>query len=200
MDGRRIHNQSAVKSIAANEAIIKGGKSEKLVMFDLDDTIIISAAKIKVLAPKTGKVLKELTPAEFNSYVHKGKGTLSFSDFEDAAVLRKSVFITSIFDQLLKFYNSGVHVGIVTARSSSSLIRNFFLENGIDIHPSLVIAVNDPQYKFTGNVAEKKKQAIHTLVDQGYKDFIFFDDNEENLTLAKEVENEKDVKVQTVKV
>jgi hypothetical protein len=183
-----------------NEVSIKGHASEKLVMFDLDDTLIISAAKIKVLAPKTGKVLKEMTPAEFNSYVHKGKGTLSFTDFEDADVLRKSTFITSIMDQLLKFYNSGIHVGIVTARSSSKLIRDFFLENGIDIHPDLVIAVNDPQYKFTGNVAQKKKQAIHKLVDDGYKDFIFFDDNEENLELAKEIEKEKDVKVKTVKV
>lgn len=182
------------------EAVIKGGRSEKLAIFDLDDTLIISAAKIKVLNPKNGKVLKELTPAEFNHYVHNPKHTLSFADFEDADVLRKSTFIMDIMEKLLGFYNSGVHVGIVTARSSSSLIRNFFLENGIDVHPDLVIAVNDPQYKFTGNIAEKKKQAIHQLVETGYRDFIFFDDNEENLVLAKEVEKEKDVKVKTIKV
>jgi FMN phosphatase YigB (HAD superfamily) len=193
MDRRGIHKD-------VSEAVIKGGRSEKLAIFDLDDTLIISAAKIKVLNPKNGQIIKELTPAEFNHYVHNPKHTLSFSDFEDADVLRKSTFIMDVMEKLLNFYNSGVHVGIVTARSSSNLIRNFFLESGIDIHPDLVIAVNDPQYKFTGNIAEKKKQAIHQLVEDGYNDFIFFDDNDENLALAKEVEKEKDVKVETVKV
>lgn len=183
-----------------NEAVIKGIQPEKLAIFDLDETLILSTAKVKVLDPKNGRVLKEMTPEQFNHYTHQGKGTLSFTDFEDANVLRKSTFISEIMNELLKFYNSGVHVSIVTARSSSSLIRNFFLENGIDIHPDLVIAVNDPQYKFTGNIAQKKKQAIHSLVDEGYRDFIFFDDNSDNLALAKEIENEKDVKVKTVKV
>jgi len=193
MDRRRLHTD-------LNEATIKGRQPNKLIIFDLDDTLLVSAAMIKVLDPKNGRVLKEMTPAEFNSYVHKGKGTLSFSDFEDANVLRKSTFIDHIMQELLTYYNKGTHVGIITARSSSKLIRSFFLENGIDIHPDLVIAVNDPQYGFKGNIAERKKEAIHRLVDEGYNDFIFFDDNDENLALAKEIENEKDVKVQTVKV
>jgi len=183
------------------EATIKGSRAEKLAIFDLDDTLIISAAKIKVLDPKKGRVLKEMTPAEFNHFVHTNpKQTLSFEEFEDADILRKSTFITHVMDELLKFYNSGIHVSIVTARSSSSLIRNFFLENGIDIHTDLVIAVNDPKYGFKGNIAEKKKEAIHRFVEEGYNDFIFFDDNDDNLALAKEIETEKDVKVQTVKV
>jgi hypothetical protein len=194
MVNRRIHK-------VLNEATIKGGRSEKLAIFDLDDTLIISAAKIKVLDPKNGRVLKEMTPAEFNHFAHTDpKHTLSFEEFEDADILRKSTFITHIMDELLKFYNNGVHVSIVTARSSSALIRNFFLENGIDIHPDLVIAVNDPKYGFKGNIAEKKKEAIHRFVEEGYNDFIFFDDNDDNLALAKEIEKEKDVKVQTVKV
>jgi hypothetical protein len=103
-------------------------------------------------------------------------------------------------DKLLAFYNSGVHVSIVTARSNNQMIRRFFLENGIDIHPDLVIAVNDPKFGFKGSIAEKKKEALHMLVENGYNDFIFFDDNDENLMLAKEIEKEKDVKVKTVKV
>ena len=194
MVNRRIHK-------ILNEATIKGGRSEKLAIFDLDDTLIISAAKIQVLNPKNGKVLKELTPAEFNYYTHDDpKHTLSFDQFEDADILRKSTFIAEVINELLKFYNGGVHVSIVTARSNSALIRNFFLENGIDIHPDLVIAVNDPKYGFKGNIAERKKEAIHRFVEEGYNDFIFFDDNDDNLALAKEIQNEKDVKVQTVKV
>jgi hydroxymethylpyrimidine pyrophosphatase-like HAD family hydrolase len=183
-----------------NEATIKGSQPERLVMFDLDDTLIISDAKIKVLDPKTQQVIKELTPAEFNFFKPSKKAVLSFEDFESADVLKKAEFIQHVYEKLKEYYRKGIHVGIVTARSSSKLIRQFFLENGIDIHPDLVIAVNDPQYKYTGSVAQKKKQAIHSLVEQGYRDFIFFDDNDENLQLAKEVEKEKDVKVETIKV
>ena len=51
-----------------NEARIKGVVSERLAVFDLDDTLIISDAKIQVLDTKTGKVIKTLTPAEFNFF------------------------------------------------------------------------------------------------------------------------------------
>lgn len=182
------------------EATIKGIQPERLVMFDLDDTLIISDAKIKVLDPKTQKIIAELTPAEFNFFKPSKKAVLSFEDFESADVLRKSEFIQHVYEKLKKYYQSGVHVSIVTARSSSSLIRNFFLENGINIHPDLVIAVNDPKFGFTGNIAQRKKQAILSLIEHGYRDFIFFDDNDENLQLAKETEKERDVKVETVKV
>jgi hypothetical protein len=153
-----------------------------------------------VLDPKTHKVLKTLTPAEFNFFTPNHKVNLSFEEFEDADILRKASFIQHVLEQLLSFYNSGVHVSIVTARSSSKLIQTFFLEAGINIHPDLVIAINDPQYKFTGSVAEKKKQALEGLIEQGYKSFIFFDDNDDNLRLAKELEKDKSVTVKTVKV
>jgi len=170
------------------EATIKGVQPERLVMFDLDDTLIISDAKIKVLDPKTQKIIAELTPAEFNFFKPSKKAVLSFEDFESADVLRKSEFIQHVYEKLKKYYRSGVHVS------------NFFLENGINIHPDLVIAVNDPKFGFTGNIAQRKKQAILSLIEHGYRDFIFFDDNDENLQLAKETEKERDVKVETVKV
>lgn len=182
------------------EARIKGKISDTLAVFDLDDTLIISSAKIQVLDTKTGKVLKSLTPAEFNFFKPTAKHALSFSEFEDFDILKRASFITHVLEQLQKFYNSGIHVAIVTARSDSKMIRDFFLHNGIDIHPDLVIAVNDPKEKLSGNIAERKKEALHRLVEDGYKDLIFFDDNDDNLRLAKEVEGEKDVKVKTIKV
>jgi FMN phosphatase YigB (HAD superfamily) len=194
MDTRRTSNNNI------KEAVIKGTRSETLAVFDLDDTLIISDAKIKVLDPKTHEVIKTLTPAEFNFFKPRKKVNLSFSEFEDYDILKKSAFIQHVLDQLLAYYKSGMHVSIVTARSNSNLIRKFFLENGIDIHPELVIAVNDPSYGFKGSIAERKKEALQTLINQGYSSFIFFDDNEENLMLAKELEHEKDVKVKTVKV
>lgn len=183
-----------------SEAIIKGGISSKLAVFDLDDTLIVSSAKIQVLDVKTGKVIKSLTPAEFNYFKPTNKHSLSFTEFEDLEILKKSSFITEVLSKLKEFYRRGTHVAIVTARSDSKMIREFFLINGIDIHPDLVIAVNDPKIGFKGSIAERKKEAIHRLVEEGYSEFVFFDDNEENLALAKEVEKEKNVTVETIKV
>ena len=123
--------------IKLSEAIIKGQVSPKLAVFDLDDTLIVSSAKIQVLDVKTGKVIKSLTPAEFNYFKPSNKHSLSFTEFEDLEILKKSSFIKEVLDKLQEFYRSGIHVSIVTARSDSKMIREFFLINGIDIHPFL---------------------------------------------------------------
>lgn len=183
-----------------NEVNIKGKISSTLAVFDLDDTLILSTAKIQVLDSKTHKVIKTLSPAEFNFFKPSKKHTLSFSEFEDFEILKQSTFISHVLEDLKNFYKSGTHVAIVTARSNSAMVRDFFLHNDIDIHPELVIAVNDPKHNFKGSIAERKKEALHRLVEHGYKNFIFFDDNDDNLKLAKEVEKEKDVTVKTVKV
>lgn len=145
-----------------NEAKIKGKISNILAVFDLDDTLILSTAKIHVLDSKTHKIIKTLSPAEFNFFKPNKNHTLSFSEFEDFDILKQSTFISHILDELKNFYKSGTHVAIVTARSNSAMIREFFLHNGIDIHQDLVIAVNDPKHGFKGSIAERKKK--HCIV------------------------------------
>jgi hypothetical protein len=97
-------------------------------------------------------------------------------------------------------YKKGTHICILTAREKSDMIRNFFLYHGIDINPQLVIATGDPKWNLYGaTVAEKKKDALERLVNLGYNDFTFFDDNEDNLKIAKSIESNA-VKIKTVKV
>ena len=125
---------------------------------------------------------------------------MDFEDFDDPYLLMQGKFIKSIFKKLVEYYNSGIPVAIVTARSSSSLVREFFLENGIDIHPSLVIAVNDPEEELEGTIAERKQKAIKSLIDSGFTDLIFFDDNMDNLLLAKELEGYSGAKIELIHV
>ena len=80
------------------------------------------------------------------------------------------------------------------------MVRDFLLSNGIDVHPDLVIAINDPKYSFEGSISQRKQRAILDLIDDGYTDLIFFDDNHENLNLAKEVEGYKNSKIKLIKV
>jgi hypothetical protein len=94
----------------------------------------------------------------------------------------------------------GIPVSIVTARSSSEMVRDFFLSRSIDIHPDLVIAINDPEEELEGNIAERKKMAIRRLIDDGYTNLIFFDDNEDNLRLAKDLIGYKNSRIKLIQV
>ena len=181
---------------------IKGvDTGNKLIIFDLDDTLVTTDAKIKIVDRHTGKIIKEMTPQEFNTFDSKSKKhILNFEDFLSPEILRQGKFIREIFGKLKKYYKKGIPVSIVTARSSSDLVRNFFLEHGIDIHPQLVIAVNDPQYEYKGTIAARKLEAIHDLIDLGFKHLTFFDDSEDNLRLAKEAEGYKGSTIKLIKV
>jgi len=181
--------------------IIKGNTSQTIVIFDLDDTLVISDAKIKVINSKTGKEIRSLTPAEFNTFEKKPKHVLSYDDFDDPEILAQGKMIHSIFRQLKKFYSKRIPVSIVTARSNSEMVRNFFLTKGIDIHPDLCIAVNDPKYPYTGGIEDRKQQAMLEIIDKGFDYVVFFDDHAGNLKEAKKIEKlRKDVKITTVKV
>jgi FMN phosphatase YigB (HAD superfamily) len=170
--------------------LLKGENKKRLIVFDLDDTLVKTDAKIKVISRTTQKVLKELTPEEFNFYVNSPSKFLSFEDFEDPEILRQGKFIQVVLEKLLAYYRRKMPVAIVTARSSSSLVRNFFLEHGIDIHPELVIAVNDPLSGIEGEtVALRKLEALKRLKSIGFTDFTFFDDNEDNLRLSSQMRN-----------
>ena len=179
---------------------LKEIKKDRLVIFDLDDTLVKTDAKIKILNRRTRDVIAELTPQDFNNFQKKSGHILNFDEFEDPEILRQGEIIHSIFSKLKRYYHGGIPVAIVTARSSSEMVRSFFLENGIDIHPDLVIAVNDPSLNMEGNIAERKQKAIRDLIDQGYTDLIFFDDNEDNLNLAKKLEGYKNSSIKLVKV
>ena len=179
---------------------IKGEISKKLIIFDLDDTLIKTDARVKILDSKTGETLKELDNKGFANFVKKKGFVINFEDFESPELLRKGRIIKNIFGILKKAYLKKTHIAILTARSSSELVRNFFLEHGIDIHTDLVIAVGDNKFKSIDSIPEKKRDEIKNLIDQGYTDLVFFDDNEDNLRLAKRVEGYKGAKIKTIKV
>lgn len=171
--------------------------SNKIILFDLDDTIIDTVAEIGVV--KGGKLIKRLPNAEFNDYVLGPGESFDFGEFDDPVLLANSPF-TKYWDTLKREYRKGTHIGILTARGDSRMIKEFFLKNGIRIKDELVIAINDPTLGLKGTIQEKKAEAIRILAGVGYDNFIFFDDNEPNLKSAKALEKQMNIKVTTVKV
>lgn len=184
-----------------NESIgrftVAGTVSDKLLIFDVDDTLIHTSANILIM--KNGKHINTISNTQFNTYKLKPGESFDFREFDDAELLSKETF-TKYWDTLKREYNKGTHISILTARNDIDMIRNFFLTNGIDIKMELVFAVNDPRLNLFGSVAEKKAVIIKRLSKLGYKTLVFFDDSEDNLHAAKSLENKFDIKIHTIKV
>lgn len=176
---------------------VNGTKSDRILLFDVDDTLIHTTAQIGVI--KHGKLIKKITNNEFNEYKLKSGESFDFSEFDDPHILNNETF-TPYWKTLKREYEKGTHIGIITARGNCDMIFQFFKNKGIEIKRDLVYAVGDPKMGLGGSVAEKKSVVISRLVEKGYRTLVFFDDNETNLIFAKSLENKHKIKVITVKV
>ena len=64
----------------------------KILVFDLDDTLVISSAKIKVCNKKTGECFS-LTPEEFNTYEKNSDHVLNFEEFKSLEIMKAGEMI-----------------------------------------------------------------------------------------------------------
>ena len=173
-------------------------KTEKIILFDIDDTLIKSKAKIHVL-DNENKILKKLTPAQYNNYVRKEGEHFSYSDFDNEEILNKAK-LTKIWLKLADVYKQGINVGIVTAREDKEMLIRFFKRNGVDINRYLIFAIGGKDCKFQGRIQDRKRQVIEHLSARGYKNFEFYDDNENNLNEVARMSDRIGVDIKTIKV
>lgn len=166
-----------------------------ITIFDVDDTLVVTKSKIKVHNPKTG-FSTELTPQEFNTFQRRPNDKMDFSDFRNPDILKAGMIIEWVFTILKRTIAKGKPVGIITARDSADLIYDFLSHHGIKINPDYIFAINDPKLGFTGSTAQKKKEAFMKFVQMGFRNFKFFDDDEENVKIAKSLSREnQDIKM-----
>lgn len=165
------------------------GKFESITIFDVDDTLVVTKSKIKVTDTNTGKTF-ELTPAEFNEFEKHAHHDMDFSDFKNLDILKAGKIVDKIFNILKETMDKGRRVGIITARDDRNLIYQFLLHHGVVVNPQYIFAINDPALGFEGRVADKKKEAFIELIKMGFRDFIFYDDDMENIKIANALGNE----------
>ena len=172
----------------------------KIVVFDLDETLVISAAKIKVCNKKTGECYS-LTPEEFNTYEKGDDEDLNFDEFKSLEIMKAGKLIEYYLKIFKEAYKSKIAVGIVTARDDRKMIHRWLREHvGYRIDYELIFAVNDPIHKYKGNISDRKKAAFKELIEMGYNDLQFYDDDDANLKLVKSLENEYDgISISTIK-
>lgn len=173
--------------------VLRAGKpyhGSKIIVFDLDDTLVITDAKIKVCNRKTGECYS-LTPEEFNEYEKHPDHDLDFNDFKSLEVMKAGRLIDYYLKIFKDAYRMKIAVGIVTARDDREMIYRWLREHvGYRIDKELIFAVNDPVHKYKGAISDRKKAAFRELVEMGYSDFQFYDDDQANLTLVKSLEQE----------
>jgi len=159
-------------------------------IFDLDDTIVITDAKIKVCNIVTGDC-HELTPEEFNEYEKHPDHQLDFDDFKSIEIMKAGKLIHYYLKILADAYKVKRAVGIVTARDDREMIYKWMKEHvGFHITRDLIYAVNDPIHGFKGSVAQKKQQAFREIIEMGYNKIQFFDDDQANLNLVNDLKKE----------
>ena len=173
----------------------------KILVFDIDDTILISASRIWVKNKLTGEEFS-LTPEEFNTFQKKPNQILNFDEFQSLEIMKAGKLINYYFKIFKEAYRRKIAIGIVTARDDHNMIYRWLkdhLKHPID--RDLIFAVNDNSYhKFRGDIADRKKEAFREIIDKGFNDLQFYDDDSENLRLVKSLEKEyPNVKISTIR-
>lgn len=168
----------------------------KLEIFDFDDTLISSDAKIRIYDAVTYKEIVTLTPSQFNHYTTSNNHYCSFSEFEDSQILDKALIFPSMFNKLKRLLEKEKSVSIITARDNKRLILDFFRKRECFLDEKLVFAVGGEDSPYTGNVPDRKSQALMELIQMGYTQFVIYDDNLANLEAMKSLESGS-VKIKT---
>lgn len=167
------------------QLIIEAQGNKGLSIFDIDETLFRSKAKIKV--KKDGKILKSLNNVEFNSY-KLGKGEeFDFGEFKSAKIFNQtSAPIGKMIAKTKAIIKNAVAKGseviFVTARGDMDdrkLFISTFKAHGIDM--------DNVYIERAGNIgldsaAKNKEIVFKKYLDTGkYKRIRLFDDHVENL-------------------
>ena len=157
-----------------------------LTMFDVDETMFKTKAKVKVVN-KNGKVIKKLDNQQFNLYKRKAGEEYDFGEFKNAEVFnRTSTPIARMINKVKVILKNAVRKGskviIVTARPNfddKELFLDTFRNQGIDIDK---IYVERAGNLGGGPAADNKKVIFRKYLDQKiYKRIRLFDDAMSNL-------------------
>ncbi len=157
---------------------------KKLVIFDIDDTLVKTDTKVNVI--KDGNVVKRLNSHDFTHYKLEPGESFDFGAFRDAQeFFKKAKPILPMIKQLKHDIATGNKVIMVTARADFN-DRDTFLDTfrkfGIDMNKVHVYRAGNIEGKVPTEV--KKKVIIKKVLDNNdYNKAIMYDDAVPNLDL-----------------
>ena len=164
-----------------------------LVIFDIDDTLLHTTAKIRVV--RDGQTVRELTNQEFNNYTLQPGEEFDFGEFRDAEKFnRESQPIRPMIHKLktILAHSPRSDVIMLTARADFDN-RDLFLKTFTD----LGIDMSRVHVHRAGNLpgddipAEKKAVFVRKYAETGqYNHIRLYDDSRSNLTVFKDLKSE----------
>jgi 8-oxo-dGTP pyrophosphatase MutT (NUDIX family) len=164
-----------------------------LVIFDIDDTLMHTTAKIRVV--KDGEVVRELTNQEFNTYELAPGEEFDFGEFRSAAKFRQESQPIEPMIRKLKTilaYHPNAEVIMLTARADFDNKQEFlqtFSDLGIDM--SRVHVHRAGNLPGDAIPAEKKAVWVRRYLDTSkYNHVRLYDDSMSNLRVFKDLARE----------
>ena len=170
----------------------KAGKG--LTIFDIDDTLFVSKARVIVVNTNTGKT-KALTPMEFNSYKLRKHEEYDYGEFKSAKLFYQTATpIGRMVDKAKAIIRNatakGSKVIIVTARANmddKKLFVKTFESHGIPMKNVYIERAGN----MSGSSAENKKVIFRKYLKTGeYARIRLFDDHKENLKALLDLKKE----------
>jgi hypothetical protein len=165
-----------------------------LTIFDIDDTMFISKARVLVKNKNTGQS-KALTPIEFNSYKLRKNEEYDYGEFRSAKIFYQTATPIARMVQKAKAIISnatkkGSKVIIVTARADmddKNLFIKTFEAHGIPMKNVYVERAGN----MSGSSAENKQIIFRKYLKTGeYARIRLFDDHKENLQALLDLKKE----------
>jgi FMN phosphatase YigB (HAD superfamily) len=163
----------------------------KLVIFDIDDTLVHTQTKVHVI--RDGRVIKALNSHDFTHYKLQDGEKFDFENFRNAHdFFHNSKPIIPMMNQLKSDIATGNKVVMVTARADfddRELFLDTFRKYGVDMGKVHVYRAGNMTQKV--QTEEKKKIIIRQLLDKGnYTKAIMYDDAVPNLESFVELKDE----------
>ena len=148
-------------------------KTKKLRIFDLDDTLFETEAK--VIVTSSDGTSREITPAEYAVYEPQPGDKFDFSQFQTLIKLTLIRSIGKRFYKIVTSSNGDRKTVILTARGSEAaphikdIIRKYFRVN-IEV---VTLGTGDPM--------AKANWILNKIQNEGYNDIFFVDDSSKNI-------------------
>ena len=158
-------------------------------VFDFDNCLVVTDAEIKIY--RNGAFYKSLNSKEYNDYEYNPKDKLDFSEFNDGELILNAKpykvwhVIKNISDEIKKGRKTA-SIYILTARSMPlrPYIYKFLISHGIQIEIENILTIGDNVGKI--NISEEKRKALTALKTE-YDYVLFYDDDPNNIAIAKSV-------------
>ena len=156
-------------------------RKSKAFVFDFDDTLAFTDARVHVLSSFKSQVVASLTPKQFNDVKLKKGESFDFSDFDRASFIRDGK-PSKLIDLAKDVFAEGHSVFILTARNDcvASSIAEFLALHNVTAKEILCVG------GWSLDIAKAKRKVLLSVIEN-FDRVWFFDDDARNIELARDL-------------